>query len=83
MKVVFLTSEMYPFAKVGGLADVAGSLPPELKKAGAEIQVFMPFWSRSIDPSKFEIADTGVSVRVKIGGEEIGSRVLRSSYKGV
>ena len=83
MKVVFLTSEMYPFAKVGGLADVAGSLPPELKKAGAEIHVFMPFWSRSIDPSKFEIADTGVSVRVKIGGEELGSRVLRSSYKGV
>ena len=83
MRVAFLTSEMYPFAKVGGLADVAGSLPPELKKAGVDISVFMPFWSRAIDLKKFEVADTGVKIRVNMGGKEFNSRVLRSFYKGV
>ena len=29
MRVLYVTSEAYPFCKTGGLADVAGSLPPE------------------------------------------------------
>lgn len=42
MKILFAVSECVPFIKSGGLADVAGSLPKELKKQGTEVAVIMP-----------------------------------------
>ena len=42
MKVLFVVSECVPFIKSGGLADVAGSLPKELKRLGTDIRVMMP-----------------------------------------
>ncbi len=42
MKVLFVSFEVSPFAKVGGLADVAGSLPKALRTAGVDIRVAMP-----------------------------------------
>ncbi|MFV2048155.1 glycogen synthase GlgA [Metabacillus sp. YM-086] len=45
MKVLFAVSECVPFVKSGGLADVAGALPKELKKLGADIRVILPKYS--------------------------------------
>jgi len=42
MKVAFISSEVVPFAKTGGLADVAGSLPLALEKLGIEVKIIMP-----------------------------------------
>jgi len=42
MKVLFLSSEIDPFAKTGGLADVAGSLPIALERKGVEMHLAMP-----------------------------------------
>lgn len=42
MKILFVSSEAVPFAKTGGLADVAGSLPIALEKLGIDIKVVMP-----------------------------------------
>jgi len=44
MKVLFIASECAPIAKVGGLADVVGSLPKSLKKLGVDISVLIPFY---------------------------------------
>jgi starch synthase len=44
MKIAFLASEVIPYAKTGGLADVAGALPKFLSRLGAEVRVFMPFY---------------------------------------
>lgn len=44
MNVLFLTSEAVPFVKTGGLADVAGSLPKELKSMGVDIRVVLPLY---------------------------------------
>ncbi len=44
MRIAFVASEAVPFAKVGGLADVVGSLPKALKKAGHEPVVFLPWY---------------------------------------
>jgi len=44
MKVLFIASECAPIAKVGGLADVVGSLPKSLKKIGVDISVLIPFY---------------------------------------
>ncbi len=43
MKIALVSFEVYPFAKVGGLADVAGSLPKYLRKLGEEVFIVMPY----------------------------------------
>jgi starch synthase len=42
VKVLFVVSECVPFIKSGGLADVAGSLPKELKSLGTDIRIILP-----------------------------------------
>jgi starch synthase len=42
LNILFLSSEAEPFAKTGGLADVAGALPLTIKALGHEIRVMMP-----------------------------------------
>jgi starch synthase len=54
MKIAFVSSEVVPFAKTGGLADVAGALPKSLTELGCEVKVFMPKYY-SIDEIKHEL----------------------------
>lgn len=42
MNVLFVTSEVYPLVKTGGLADVAGYLPPALIEQGASVRIMVP-----------------------------------------
>lgn len=54
MKVCFIAAEAAPFVKVGGLGDVIGSLPKELKKEGVEARVILPLYS-TIDKEKYNL----------------------------
>ena len=49
LKVLFVSSEVVPFVKTGGLADVAGFLPQEIKKQGHDVRVVMPEYTQQID----------------------------------
>ena len=44
MKVLFATSEAYPFAMSGGLADVSGALPKALRRKFVGCRVVMPLY---------------------------------------
>ncbi|MCL1948217.1 MAG: glycogen/starch synthase, partial [Turicibacter sp.] len=46
MKIAFVSSEVYPFVKTGGLADVAYALPKALVDQGHEVAVILPFYKQ-------------------------------------
>lgn len=52
MKILFVSPEVVPFAKTGGLADVAGALPKAIRKLGHDIRIFMPRYKK-VDPEKW------------------------------
>ncbi len=45
MKVLFVSSEVAPFAKTGGLGDVVGALPKALRRRGVDARVVMPLYA--------------------------------------
>jgi starch synthase len=44
MKILLVSSEVAPFAKTGGLADVAGALPRALRRLGYDVRIIMPYY---------------------------------------
>ncbi len=73
MKVLIASSEIVPFAKTGGLADVTGALARALRRAGIEADCVLPFY-RCVDRGRFPVSQAGPSVRVPLGHrEEVGT----------
>ncbi len=74
MRLLFVTSEAYPLAKTGGLADVSRSLPTALQRKGLDVRVLMPGYPRAIlQVRNPEVvvrlpAAMGISDAVLIGG---------------
>lgn len=54
LKISFITSEITPYSKTGGLADVSHALPKELKKLGCDVIVITPKY-KTIDETKFNL----------------------------
>jgi starch synthase len=75
--VLYLTSELYPFAKVGGLADVAGALPKALKELEHDVRVFMPKY-KIIRDRKWNLREV---IRLRDIEVPVGDKVLTVSVK--
>lgn len=61
LKILFVSAEVSPFAKTGGLADVAGSLPKALMELGHDVRVVMPKY-RQIQADFKYVADFPVKL---------------------
>lgn len=61
LSILFVSAEVTPYAKTGGLADVAGSLPKVLQDMGMDIRVVLPGY-KEIDATQEYIADFSVKV---------------------
>ena len=59
MNIAFVTSELVPYSKTGGLADVSGALPPEIAALGHKVSVFAPYYraTRKVDAKTKVIAE--------------------------
>ena len=70
LRVLFVTPEAVPFAKTGGLADVAGALPKYLQPLGCDLKLVMPYY-RMVKKTGVPIRHLGEEMEVTVGGETI------------
>ncbi len=68
LNILFVASEVVPFAKTGGLADVAGALPKALAELGHNVVVVMPRYYQ-IDKSKMQMLEGSLGVPMGPIGE--------------
>jgi starch synthase len=81
MRVLFVASEAAPFAKTGGLADVAGALPSALARLGCDVTLVIPAYRDAIANAAahgLPIEPTGMTFGVPIGTLTIEASILRS-----
>ncbi|KPK98730.1 MAG: glycogen synthase [candidate division Zixibacteria bacterium SM23_73_2] len=61
MKIAIVSPEVFPFAKTGGLADVAGALPKEIAKLGHDVKVILPFY-KTIDEKNLSLKNLNLQM---------------------
>lgn len=73
LKVLYVTAELFPLVKTGGLADVSAALPPVLRWLGLDVRLCLPAYPvlRDSIPDLVEVMDLGPA----FGCERV--RVLR------
>lgn len=69
LNIIHIASEVHPFTKTGGLADVVRSLPKAQKRLGHNVCIFTPFYEKVIDQKKHKF-------------EKIISNFKIDTYKG-
>jgi len=82
MKILFATSECYPFLKTGGLADVAYALPKELVKMGEDCRVIMPNYG-TIKKEFSDKMEHLFETTVRVGWREQYLGVKYLKYEGI
>lgn len=82
MNILFISTEAVPFAKSGGLGDVIGSLPRELKKQGIEARVVLPLY-KSIKETFGSTLVFKTHVEVPLGWRKLYCGIFELEYQGV
>lgn len=82
MDILFISSEVYPFAKTGGLADVIGSLPAELNKNGLNARVMLPLYKNIKDEYAPSLTFHG-AFTVKLGWRDCYCGLFSMEYNDV
>jgi starch synthase len=79
--LLFAASEVYPFAKTGGLADVAYALPRTLNEL-YDVEVVMPLY-RSVDRQKYNIEPIAEAFDLIMGGVSYEVQFFGCTYQNL
>ena len=82
MKVFYVTSECWPFAKTGGLGDVSYALPKALKKEGIDVRVILPKYSTIPTYLKDQLKEVAI-FDVQVGWRNQYCGLLEMEYEGI
>lgn len=83
LRVSIVTTEIVPYSKVGGLADVMGALPGALEEAGCEITIFTPLYAE-IDRNLFGIEPESAlgNLSVQVGKKQRRFKIHSATMPG-
>ena len=81
MNILFATSEVYPYAKTGGLADVSAALPASLSRLGHKTCVIMPAYKKALESGQ-DIWPLEVELAIPIWNKTVYGSLLESRLPG-
>ena len=76
MKILMISSEGWPLARSGALADVLVALPRELKSRGHEIALAMPYYREIRENRKIRTKPLRVSLEISLGEKRLTADLL-------
>ena len=76
MKVLFVSPEVTPIVRTGGLGDVVGSLPIALQKIGIEVRVICPLHQECMSLDLESLQD---SFPIKIGKKILSAKIKQTT----
>lgn len=80
LKILFVTPEVEPFVKVGGLADMVGALPKELAALGHDVRIVCPAYGSLRAPS--DLTPRSAPLGVDVGDHAHWARTLETRLPG-
>ena len=82
LRICFLSAEVAPYAKVGGLADVAGALPKAIRELGHEILLVLPKYA-TVEKAGLPLEKVAMApISVEVGAETLPLGVWRGTLPG-
>jgi len=81
MEILHCSSEVVPYSKTGGLADVSSALPEALTYLGHQVTVVTPLYTK-VDREKHGVHSTGKSFDVTLGGRSRSFEVFEATLPG-
>ena len=83
MRILFVSAEIAPFAKMGGLGDVSAALGKYLKLIGHDIRLVMPLYD-FIDRKKFGLTKVSLSdsLHIKMGSKHFTGHLWKAKLPG-